>query len=94
MPQSSIRSSQPLSEVTASASSSAPWACVIRDISSSGWSTPVLVSPWTMATTFTRPASFNAVSTCSGAIMLPHGASTGTTVPPQRSTISDMRMPK
>ena len=89
-----MRSSQPLSEVTASASSSAPCSWAMREISSSGWRTPVLVSPWTMATTFTRPASFSAVSTCSGSMMLPHGASTGTTVAPQRSTISDMRMPK
>ena len=73
MPQSSIRSSQPASEVTASASSSAPCSCAMREISSSGWRAPVLVSPWTMATTLTWPASLSAASTCSGSMIAAPG---------------------
>ena len=44
---------QPEIEVTASTRSNAPSRCTISEIASIGWRMPVLVSAWTIITTFT-----------------------------------------
>ena len=58
-----------------------------------GCSTPVEVSAWTTATSFVSPP-FSAVSMPAGSMVSPQGASTFTSVPPARSTMSLMRVPK
>ncbi|HEY3188068.1 MAG TPA: hypothetical protein VGJ70_11370 [Solirubrobacteraceae bacterium] len=78
---------------TASTSSSAPWRRATRAMSASGWSTPVDVSPCTMATSLVGPSA-SAAAMASGSITRPHGARTGTTFAPQRSASSMSSHPK
>ena len=92
-PQRSVATSEPPSVTTASAMSSASWERASRPISARGWSTPVDVSPWIMATMRVRPPA-RARAMASGSMTRPHSARTGTTSAPQRSAISIMSRPK
>ena len=62
-------------------------------MASSGWSTPVDVSPWTMATSLVG-ARRSSAAIGSGSSTLPQAPRTAETAAPQRSAISMSRSPK
>src|SRR6266567_2439192 len=87
MPQASVFTGQPPSEVTVSSTINAPASRASREIFSTGVNAPVEVSACTMATSFGRVV-FKASAICCGSMMRPHGASTLWTFAPQRATTS------
>ena len=84
----------PPSEVTVSTTSSAPWSWQSWPRPSIDCWAPVEVSAWTSATAFTLPAFLMASSTAARVKVWPHGTSSFTSLPPQRPTMSAMRVPK
>ena len=93
MPQASISTGTPLSEVTVSSNSSAPWRLASSPTPSMGCSAPVEVSACTRARILAGRA-WSALSSSSISNTSPHGFSRVVTSAPYRDAISAMRDPK